>query len=107
MQTVWSGEPAGVAILLRMREAAGCGGQRRVRGDRRGRVRVVDMRSDTVTQPTDGMREAIARAVVGDDALGDDPTVRLLEERVARLLGKEAALFFPSGIMANETALIL
>jgi threonine aldolase len=67
----------------------------------------VDLRSDTVTQPTPGMREAIARAVVGDDTLGDDPTVRALEERVAELLGKQAALFFPSGIMANETALIL
>jgi threonine aldolase len=53
------------------------------------------------------MREAIARAVVGDDTLGDDPTVVALEERVAHLLGKEAALFFPSGIMANETALLL
>jgi len=53
------------------------------------------------------MRAAIARAQVGDDALGDDPTVRTLEESVAALLGKPAALFFPSGIMANETALML
>ena len=53
------------------------------------------------------MREAIARAEVGDDALGDDPTVRRLEERVAALLGKERALFFPSGIMANETAIVV
>lgn len=68
---------------------------------------IIDLRSDTVTQPTEGMREAIARAVVGDDALGDDPTVKILEQRVAEMLGKEAALFFPSGIMANETALIL
>lgn len=68
---------------------------------------VVDLRSDTVTRPTPGMREAIARAVVGDDALGDDPTVKELEARVATLLGKEAAMFFPSGIMANQTALIL
>jgi threonine aldolase len=51
------------------------------------------------------MRKAIAEAEVGDDALGDDPTVRRLQERVAELLGKEAALFFPSGIMANQTAL--
>src|SRR5688572_331641 len=51
------------------------------------------------------MREAIARAEVGDDALGDDPTVTQLEQRIAQILGKEAAVFFPSGIMANETAL--
>lgn len=69
-------------------------------------ARVVDLRSDTVTRPTRGMREAIANAVVGDDVLGDDPTVRALEERVATLLGKEAALFFPSGIMANQTAIL-
>ncbi|HEX6308425.1 MAG TPA: GntG family PLP-dependent aldolase [Longimicrobiales bacterium] len=68
---------------------------------------VVDLRSDTVTRPTAGMREAIARAVVGDDALGDDPTALELEQRVARLLGKSAALFLPSGIMANQTALIV
>ncbi len=67
----------------------------------------VDLRSDTVTRPTPGMRDAIAQAEVGDDALGDDPTVRALEERIAHLLGKPAALFFPSGIMANETALIV
>ncbi len=65
---------------------------------------VVDLRSDTVTRPTPGMREAIARAEVGDDVLGDDPTVKRLEARVAELLGKEAALFFPSGTMANQTA---
>lgn len=67
---------------------------------------MIDLRSDTVTRPTPGMREAIAAAEVGDDALGDDPTVRALEERVAALLGKEDALFFPSGIMANEAALL-
>ncbi|MGH7447275.1 MAG: threonine aldolase family protein, partial [Longimicrobiales bacterium] len=68
---------------------------------------VVDLRSDTVTRPTEGMRAAIARAVVGDDALGDDPTVRELEQRIAEILGKPASLFFPSGIMANQTALQL
>jgi threonine aldolase len=66
---------------------------------------VVDLRSDTVTRPTAGMRKAIAEAEVGDDALGDDPTTKRLEARVAELLGKEAALFFPSGIQANQTAL--
>lgn len=68
---------------------------------------MVDLRSDTVTRPTPGMRQAIAAAEVGDDQLGDDPTVRRLEERVAELLGKERALFFPSGIMANETAIVV
>jgi threonine aldolase len=71
------------------------------------RGRVVDLRSDTVTRPTPAMRQAIAAAEVGDDQLGDDPTVRRLEERVARLLGKEAALLFPTGIMANQTAIAL
>jgi threonine aldolase len=72
-----------------------------------GAGRVVDLRSDTVTRPTPAMREAIARAEVGDDQLGDDPTVRRLEERVAELLGKDRALFFPTGIMANQTAIVL
>jgi threonine aldolase len=69
--------------------------------------RVIDLRSDTVTRPTPGMREAIATAEVGDDQLGDDPTVRRLEARIAELLGKERALFFPSGIMANEAAVVV
>jgi threonine aldolase len=66
---------------------------------------VVDLRSDTVTRPTPAMRAAIAAAEVGDDALGDDPTTRRLEERVAELLGKERALLFPTGLMANQAAL--
>jgi len=66
---------------------------------------IVDLRSDTVTRPTAAMRQAMATAEVGDDLLGDDPTVKKLEARVAELLGKEAALFFPSGTMANQTAL--
>lgn len=65
----------------------------------------VDLRSDTVTRPSAAMHEAIAAAEVGDDVFGDDPTVRGLEERVARLLDKEAALFVPSGTMANQLAL--
>jgi threonine aldolase len=65
----------------------------------------VDLRSDTVTRPTRPMREAIASAIVGDDAFGDDPTVHALESRISTLLGKEAALLFPSGVMANEVAL--
>jgi threonine aldolase len=69
--------------------------------------RLVDLRSDTVTRPTAAMRRAIADAEVGDAVLGDDPTVLELERLGAEWLGKEAALFFPSGIMANTTALML
>src|SRR6266487_1704603 len=65
---------------------------------------IVDLRSDTVTRPTPGMREAIARAEVGDDVFGDDPTVLALERRIATLAGKEAALFVPSGTMGNQLA---
>lgn len=65
----------------------------------------VDLRSDTVTRPDPAMRRAMADAEVGDDVLDGDPTTRRLEARVAELLGKERALFFPSGIMANQTAL--
>ena len=67
-------------------------------------VPVVDLRSDTVTRPTAGMRRAIAEAVVGDDVFGDDPTVQALESRVAALAKKEAALFVPSGTMGNQLA---
>src|SRR6202795_4584635 len=63
---------------------------------------VVDLRSDTVTKPTPAMRRAMAEAEVGDDVFGDDPTVKRLEARTAELLGKEAALFVPSGTMANQ-----
>ena len=62
---------------------------------------IVDLRSDTVTKPTPAMREAMARAEVGDDVFGDDPTVNALQERIAALLGKEAALFVPSGTQSN------
>ena len=65
----------------------------------------IDLRSDTVTQPTPAMREAMAAAPVGDDVLGDDPTVKALERRMAELLGKEAALFVPSGTMSNAIAI--
>lgn len=68
---------------------------------------VIDLRSDTVTRPTAGMRSAMAEAEVGDDVLDGDPTVRKLEEQVASLLGKDEALFFPTGTMANQTALWL
>jgi len=65
----------------------------------------IDLRSDTVTAPSPEMREAIARAPVGDDVYGEDPTINLLQERAAELTGKEAALFVPSGTMANQVAL--
>ena len=65
----------------------------------------VDLRSDTVTQPTPDMREAMASAIVGDDVLGDDPTVIELQNRVSSLLGKKAALFVPSGTMSNAVAI--
>ena len=67
--------------------------------------RVIDLRSDTITQPTPAMREAMARAAVGDDVFGDDPTVQELESRTAELLGKESALYVPSGTMANQLAI--
>ncbi len=66
---------------------------------------MIDLRSDTVTRPTEAMRKAMAEAEVGDDAYGEDPTVNKLEEKAAALLGKEAALFVPSGTMANQIAI--
>jgi threonine aldolase len=66
---------------------------------------MIDLRSDTVTRPTEEMRAVMARAEVGDDVYGDDPTVRALEERTAEILGKEAAVFMPTGSMSNQVAL--
>ena len=68
--------------------------------------RFIDLRSDTVTTPTEAMREAMRGAVVGDDVYGEDPTVRRLETLAAEHLGKEAALFVPSGTMGNQVALL-
>lgn len=68
---------------------------------------IIDIRSDTVTQPTDHMRTIIANAVVGDDVFSEDPTVNELEQYGAELLGKEAALFVPSGTMGNQICLAL
>jgi threonine aldolase len=65
----------------------------------------IDLRSDTVTRPSAGMRQAMAAAPVGDDQYGEDPSVNRLQERIAELLGKEAALFVPSGTMANQIGL--
>lgn len=66
---------------------------------------VIDLRSDTVTRPSAGMRAAMAEAEVGDDQFGDDPTINRLQDRVAELLGTEAALWLPTGTMANQVAL--
>ncbi len=68
-------------------------------------MRNIDLRSDTVTQPTPAMREAMLRAPLGDDVFGEDPTVNALEERMAGLFGHEAALFCPSGTMTNQIAI--
>lgn len=68
---------------------------------------VCDLRSDTLTRPTTEMRAAMAKAEVGDDVYGEDPTVRALEERVAELFGKERALFVPSGTMGNQIGLLV
>ena len=67
---------------------------------------VIDLRSDTVSRPSLAMREAIKDSLVGDDVLGDDPTVKLLEAKAAKIVGKQAALFVPSGTMANLIALL-
>ena len=65
----------------------------------------IDLRSDTVTKPSREMRESMSAAEVGDDVYGEDPTVNLLQEKTAEILGKEAALFVPSGVMANQLAI--
>ena len=67
--------------------------------------RPIDLRSDTVTRPSDGMRRAMADAPVGDDQYGEDPSINTLQERVAEILGQEAALWLPTGTMANQVAL--
>lgn len=69
-------------------------------------MRYIDLRSDTVTMPTDEMRKAMAAAPVGDDVYEDDPTIKKLEELAARMAGKEAALFVPSGTMGNQLAIM-
>lgn len=66
---------------------------------------MIDLRSDTITKPTAEMRAAMASAEVGDDQFGEDPSVNSLQERVAKLLGKEASIFLPTGVMANQCAL--
>src|SRR5690242_15143788 len=67
--------------------------------------KIIDLRSDTVTKPTAAMRRAMAEAEVGDDVYGEDPTINRLEQRAAEILGKEAALFVPTGSMGNTIAI--
>jgi len=76
-------------------------------GGRPEEVRIIDLRSDTVTKPTAAMRQAMAEAEVGDDVYGEDPTVNRLEKRAAEIFGKEAALFVPTGTMGNTIAIKL
>ena len=68
---------------------------------------IIDLKSDTVTKPSNDMRQAIAQAIVGDDVYNEDPTVILLEQRVASMFHKESALFFPTGTMSNLTAALV
>lgn len=68
---------------------------------------MIDLHSDTVTKPTNEMRQAMATAIVGDDVSHEDPTIKILEERVAKMFQKDSALFFPSGTMSNLTALLI
>src|SRR5215472_13429911 len=68
---------------------------------------MIDLRSDTVTKPTAAMRKAMAEAEVGDDVYGEDPTVNRLEARAAEVIGKQAAMFVPSGTMGNTIAIKL
>ncbi len=69
-------------------------------------MKIIDLRSDTVTRPTQAMRQAMLSAAVGDDVYGDDPTVNALQERIAALTGKQAALFMPSGTQSNLCAIL-
>jgi len=69
-------------------------------------TKIVDLRSDTVTQPTAAMRAAMMAAPLGDDVFGDDPTVNALQEKLAALLGFEAALFMPTGTQSNLCAIL-
>ena len=66
---------------------------------------MIDLRSDTVTRPTPAMRQAMAEAEVGDDVYGEDPTINALEAEVAEMFGHEAAMFTPTGSMANQVAI--
>lgn len=78
-------------------------------GDRKftGTEEFIDLRSDTVTKPSPKMREAMAKAEVGDDVYGDDPTMNRLEQEIAKLFGKEESVFVPSGTMSNLIGMMI
>jgi threonine aldolase len=88
----------------RQRRATGAASKIESLALREDAMTTIDLRSDTVTRPTPAMREAMARAEVGDDQYGEDPTTNRLQQRIAELLGKEAALWLPSGTMSNQVA---
>ena len=69
-------------------------------------MKIIDLRSDTVTLPSDSMKKAISSAPLGDDVFGEDPTINALQERAAEITGKEAALFVPSGTMGNLISIL-
>jgi threonine aldolase len=69
-------------------------------------MRIIDLRSDTVTLPSDSMRQAISTADLGDDVFGEDPTINRLEQLAAKTMGKQAAMLVPSGTMANLTSIL-
>jgi len=82
------------------------GANGRVKDDKSNLLRIIDLRSDTLTKPTKEMRGAMANAEVGDDVYGEDPTVNILEKTAASLVGKEDALFVPTGTMGNQIAIL-
>ena len=67
---------------------------------------IIDVRSDTLTKPTQSMRLAMSEALVGDDVYGEDPTINRLQDSMAELFGKESALFVPTGVMGNQLAIV-
>ena len=69
-------------------------------------TKIIDLRSDTVTQPSDQMRDAISNSLLGDDVFGEDPTVNEIEQKAAQIMGKESALLVPSGTMGNLVSIL-
>ena len=98
---------AGASNRLVPRETCGKGGNLGATRDVPEETLMIDLRSDTVTRPTPEMRRAMAEAPVGDDVFGEDPTINRLEEHVAALLGKESAIYCPSGTMTNQIGIFV